>query len=124
MRTLRFADVEALHGYRRREDVARLQGWSPMSREQALELLRGEAADASLSPGVWRQNGIAMHDDVLAGDIGIHHSPDLRVADFGLSTDPRRRAPWLRVEAEQARDALPLRQYSKSRGGGKGVGGC
>src|SRR3546814_8858433 len=88
LRTLRLSDVEAFHGYRSREDVARLQGWSPMSREQALEFLRGEAADASLSPGVWRQIGIAMHDDVLAGDIGIHLSADLRVADFGLSIDP------------------------------------
>src|SRR3546814_7870247 len=90
--------VEAFHGYRSREDVARLQGWSPMSREQALEFLRGEAADASLSPGVWRQIGIAMHDDVLAGDIGIHLSADLRVAEFGLSIDPRRQGRGLRSE--------------------------
>src|SRR3546814_1013518 len=80
-----------------------------MSREQALEFLRGEAADASLSPGVWRQIGIAMHDDVLAGDIGIHLSADLRVAEFGLSIDPRRQGRGLGTEAVQALVSLLLR---------------
>src|SRR3546814_12102816 len=79
-----------------------------MSREQALEFLRGEAADASLSTGVWSQIGIAMHDDVLAGDIGIHLSADLRVADFGLSIDPRRQGRGMGTEAVQARVSLLL----------------
>src|SRR3546814_4725175 len=112
LRTLRLSDVEAFHGYRSREDVARLQGWSPMSREQALEFLRGEATDASLSPGAWRQIGIAMHDDFLVGDIGIQLSADLRVAEFGLSIDPRRQGRGLGTEAVQARVLLLLDRKS------------
>ncbi|MFC3716603.1 GNAT family N-acetyltransferase [Luteimonas soli] len=109
LRTLRVSDVDAFHGYRSREDVARLQGWSPMSREQALEFLRGEATDAPLLPGAWRQVGIAMHDDVLVGDIGIHLSADLHAAEFGLSIDPRRQARGLGTEAVQALVSLLLR---------------
>src|SRR3546814_19904150 len=50
-----------------------------------------------------------MHDDVLAGDIGIHLSADLRVAEFGLSIDPRRQGRGLGTEAVQALVSLLLR---------------
>src|SRR5690606_17377176 len=82
LRTLRLSDIDAFHGYRSREDEARLQGWSPMPREQALAFLREEAADAPLRAGAWRQIGIATHGDVLVGDIGVHLSGDLGVAGF------------------------------------------
>ena len=109
LRTLRLSDVDAFHGYRSREDVARLQGWSPMTREQALDFLRGEATDAPLLPGTWRQIGIAAPDDVLVGDIGIHLSADRRVAEFGLSIDPRRQGQGLGTEAVRALVSLLLR---------------
>src|SRR3546814_11845330 len=80
-----------------------------MSREQALEFLRGEATDASLSRGAWRQIGIAMHDDVLVGEIGLHLSADPRVPEFGLSIDPRRPGRGLGTESGQALVSLPLR---------------
>src|SRR3546814_17625989 len=85
-RTLRLSDVEAFHGYRSREDVARLQGWSPMSREQARELLRGEATDASPSPGAWRHIGIPMKADCLCVGSGLHDRQDYgqgRVVNWG-----------------------------------------
>ena len=109
LRTLRLSDLDAFHGYRSREDVAQLQGWSPMSRKQALAFLQREASDAPLQAGAWRQIGIAMHDDALVGDIGIHLSADLRVAEFGLSIDPRRQARGLGTEAVQALVSLLLR---------------
>jgi len=109
LRTLRLSDIDAFHGYRSREDVARLQGWLPMSREQALEFLRGEATDAPLRAGAWRQIGIATHGDVLVGDIGIHLSEDLGVAEFGLSIDPGQQGRGLGTEAVQALVSLLLR---------------
>jgi len=109
LRTLRLSDIDAFHGYRSREDVARLQGWSPMSREQALAFLREEATDAPLRAGAWRQIGIATHGDVLVGDIGVHLSGDLGVAGFGLSIDPGRQGQGLGTEAVQALVSLLLR---------------
>ena len=109
LRTLRLSDLDAFHGYRSREDVARLQGWSPMSRKQALAFLHGEASDAPLQAGAWRQIGIATHDDALVGDIGIHLSADRLVAEFGLSIDPRRQGRGFGTEAVQALVSLLLR---------------
>src|SRR3546814_19733508 len=104
LRTLRLSDVEAFHGYRSREDVARLQGWSPMSREQPLEFLRGEATDASLSHGVLRQIGIAMPYDLLAGDIDIQLSAHTRAAAFCLSSDPLQQGRGVGPEAAPAQN--------------------
>src|SRR3546814_16880675 len=50
-----------------------------------------------------------MHYDGLAGDIGILLSADLRVAEFGLSIDPRRQGRGLGTEAVQALVSLLLR---------------
>lgn len=112
LRMLRLSDLDAFHGYRSREDVARLQGWSPMSMARARKFLRGEATNAPLQPGEWRQIGIALHDDALIGDIGVHLSADLRVAEFGLSIDPRRQGQGLGTEAVQALVSLLLRHTS------------
>ncbi len=100
LRTLRTSDIDAFLTYRSRADVAELQGWSPMSEEEALDFLRKEDSDAPLEPDTWRQIGIAkMSGDVLVGDIGIHLSADQRSAEFGISVNPDHQGLGLGTEA-------------------------
>ena len=103
LRTLRVSDIEPFLSYRSRADVAELQGWSPMSEEEALGFLRKEDSTAALEPDSWRQIGIAMASgDDLVGDIGIHLYADQRTAEFGLSVHPDQQGLGLGTEAAQA----------------------
>lgn len=107
LRRLRLADIDAFHAYRSRADVAALQGWSPMSKAEALAFLRREDSAAALAPDGWRQIGIATaHDDALVGDIGVHLARDLRSAEFGLSIHPDQQNLGLGSEATRALIAL------------------
>jgi RimJ/RimL family protein N-acetyltransferase len=103
LRTLRTDDLEAFLAFRSREDVARLQGWVPMSREDALAFLRLEGTDAPLAPGTWRQIGIAdASDDVLLGDLGVRLSDDGTTVEIGISMHPDHQGLGLGTEATRA----------------------
>lgn len=113
LRTLRTADLDDFLAYRRRADVAELQGWLPMSEDDALEFLRKEGSDAPLEPDSWRQIGIATAcGDDLIGDIGVHLSADQYTAEFGLSVHPDRHGLGLGTEAAQALISLLFRHTS------------
>jgi RimJ/RimL family protein N-acetyltransferase len=69
LRRLRASDFRAFHAYRSDPDVARYQGWSPMSEDEAMTFLRENGRNAELEPGEWAQIGIAsLDDDRLIGD--------------------------------------------------------
>lgn len=103
LRTLRATDIKAFLAYRSRADVAELQGWSPMSEDEALDFLCKEDSDAPLEPDSWRQIGIAtVAGDDLIGDIGIHLHADQHTAEFGLSIHPERQGLGLGTEAVRA----------------------
>lgn len=103
LRTLRVSDLDNFLSYRSRADVASLQGWSPMSKEEALNFLHQEDSDAPLKADTWRQIGIAMAiGDDLVGDIGIHLYADQQTAEFGLSLHPDRQGIGIGTEAAQA----------------------
>lgn len=100
LRTLRTDDLDAFLAFRSRADVARYQGWTPMSREDALAFLRMEGTDAPLVPGAWRQIGIAgVTDDVLVGDLGVHPSDDGTTVEIGISMHPDHQGLGLGSEA-------------------------
>lgn len=113
LRALRTSDIDGFFAYRSCADVAELQGWSPLSRDDALAFLCKEDSDAPLEPDSWRQIGIATaHGDNLVGDIGIHLYADQRTAEFGLSIHPDRQGLGLGTEAAQALISLFFRHTS------------
>ncbi|MGY0558166.1 MULTISPECIES: GNAT family N-acetyltransferase [unclassified Lysobacter] len=89
LRSLRQDDLSAFHAYRCDAEVARLQGWSPMTAADASGFLESQVQHACLVPGAWHQLGIAsVENDLLIGDAGIWLSPDCAQAEFGLSITP------------------------------------
>lgn len=74
LRALHRGDLEAFLAYRADPEVARYQGWSPMTQAQALAFIDEMAAMTAWPPGAWLQIGIARRsDDRLVGDIGLLH---------------------------------------------------
>lgn len=107
LRRLRASDFRAFHAYRSDPDVARYQGWSVMSEDEAYAFLRDQARNAGLEPGEWAQLGIAaIEDDQLLGDIGVWLAPDGRWAEFGLSVHPQYQRAGLGRESAEALIAL------------------
>ena len=89
LRQMRPEDLEAFLAYRSDPGVARFQGGSPMSRNEAEDYLRVQALPAAFAPGTWRQIAIAdLQSDLLVGDAGIRVSHDSSSAEFGLSITP------------------------------------
>jgi RimJ/RimL family protein N-acetyltransferase len=89
LRSLRQDDLSAFHAYRSDADVARFQGWSPMTVAEASAFLEAQTHNACLVPGTWHQLGIAsLEGDLLLGDAGMWLSPDSTQAEFGLSIAP------------------------------------
>jgi aminoglycoside 6'-N-acetyltransferase len=87
LRALRSSDLQAFLAYRSDPDVARFQGWAPMSPEQAAAFLAEMAAPAAWPEGEWLQLAIARSaDDALVGDIGLlHEAPDEVQLGFSLA---------------------------------------
>ena len=74
LRALRSSDLQAFLAYRSDPDVARFQGWAPMSPAQAAAFLAEMAAPTAWPLGEWLQVAIARSaDDALVGDIGLWH---------------------------------------------------
>lgn len=86
LRALRQADAGAFHAYRCDPEVARFQGWAPMTDREASDFVAAQACHRCLTPGAWHQLGIAYLDsDLLIGDAGVWLSPDSSQAEIGLS---------------------------------------
>lgn len=107
LRRLRASDFRNFHAYRSDAEVARYQGWAPMSEAEATETLRDYSRNAGLEPGEWAQVGIAaLDDDRLVGDLGVWLSPDGRMAEFGVSLHQEFQRTGLGLESAQAMIAL------------------
>lgn len=106
LRRLRPSDFRAFHAYRSDPEVARFQGWSPMTEDEAMSFLREHGPNAGLEPGEWAQLGIAVDDDRLIGDLGVFLSADARWAEFGVSLHPDAQGGGLATEAAGALIAL------------------
>lgn len=85
-RRLRADDLSAFLAYRSDPQVARFQGWSPMSEAQARDFLNQQAGFTELVPDAWVQLGVAEPDGkTLLGDVGIGLSADASCAEIGVS---------------------------------------
>lgn len=85
-RHLRKDDLEDFLAYRKDPEVARYQGWEPMTEHEGEKFLESHSKHACLTPGTWQQLGIAhLKSDTLIGDIGLCLSSDKSSVEFGIS---------------------------------------
>ena len=99
-RPLREADLAAFLEYRSDPDVARLQGWEPMSNREATQFLAESASASRFVPGKWTQIAIVeSFTDHLIGDIGVYVSPDQDTAEFGITVTPSAQGKGYATEA-------------------------
>jgi len=88
LRLLRGADVEAFHAYRSDPELARYQGWSVMSVEEARAFIAEmqDSISAFVAGGQWIQLAIAhAASDELLGDVGLFLSEDLSYGEIGFT---------------------------------------
>jgi aminoglycoside 6'-N-acetyltransferase len=85
LRRFRPDDLQRFQAYRHDPEVARYQGWEPVSDEQAREFLAAMAGAPFWEPGEWLQIAIADRDDVLVGDIGLYTAASGVEAELGIS---------------------------------------
>ena len=93
-------DLPNFHAYRSRADIARFQGWAPMTIAGARRFLEEHGRVDRLTPGAWTQLAIAdKGGDELVGDVGLWLSGDSSEAEFGLTLTPEVQGQGLGTEA-------------------------
>jgi RimJ/RimL family protein N-acetyltransferase len=103
LRLLRRSDLDPFLAYRSDRDVAKYQGWEPMSRAEATSFLELHGSHAGFTPGTWQQIGIAdARSDALIGDIGLCMSPNGANLEFGISISAGEQGRGLGTECIRA----------------------
>lgn len=86
VRALRAGDLARFAAYRADAEVARLQGWSPMTRDESAEFLAAVVGAEVFVKGGWIQLAIAdAETDALLGDIGVFLDDEGTAAELGIS---------------------------------------
>lgn len=86
LRRFRSDDVARFHAYRSDAELARFQGWSPMTLPQAQAFVEEMAGISALQPGEWVQLAICdQRADELLGDLGLFLEPDGATAEVGFT---------------------------------------
>lgn len=86
IRTLGAADLVGFHAYRSDADLAKYQGWSPMSIADARVFIDEMARVSSLRPGDWVQLAIAdSKSNEILGDVGLFLEPDQSAGEIGFT---------------------------------------
>jgi aminoglycoside 6'-N-acetyltransferase len=86
LRRLLPTDLAAFQAYRRDPELARYQGWSPTSDDEARAFLAEMSTVSLLRPGEWSQIGIAERETLdLVGDIGLFPAPDREHVEIGFT---------------------------------------
>jgi RimJ/RimL family protein N-acetyltransferase len=97
-------DLDDFHAYRSDAELARYQGWSPMSRDHAA-LFLAEMCDADFGvAGEWFQVAIALADSGrVIGDLGIQlRKTEPAVAEFGFTLAGLHQGRGYALEAARA----------------------
>ena len=100
LRALREGDLDAFYAYRSDQQVARLPGWEPISRQEAARFLKENASVNGFVPGGWVQLAIAQsQSDRLLGDLGVFLAPDQSTAELGITITPSAQGNGYATEA-------------------------
>lgn len=90
LRAMVDADLDTFHAYRSDAEVARYQGWAPMSRSAAKEFIGSMRGVEGLVAGAWIQLAMARNaDGRLLGDLGLCLSPDGTHVQVGYTCAPQ-----------------------------------
>lgn len=86
LRRFRIGDADRFHAYRSDPGLARYQGWSVMTADDALTFVREMAGVAALVPGGWVQLAVADEGtDHVLGDVGLYVDETGRDAELGFT---------------------------------------
>lgn len=99
LRRMQEADVTRFAAYRANAELARFQGWSPMSLEAAASFVEEMRLAPALVPESWIQLAIAeLPEGLIVGDIGLclHADGDLEV---GFTIRPESQGRGFATEA-------------------------
>ncbi len=103
LRKLCVSDFGVFHAYRSDPEVARFQGWWPMSEDAAMKFLCEHGARTGLKSGGWVQLAIAdAASDRLLGDIGLWLSHDNSEAELGITVAPHEQGRGVGRDAMRA----------------------
>lgn len=87
IRPLKLTDLEDMHRYRSEQEVAKYQGFEPMSVDEVRAFIAEQITKSFGRPGQWIQYGIELKaTGKLIGDCAIklqQHDP--RIADVGIT---------------------------------------
>jgi len=80
------ADLQTFLAYRNDPEVARLQGWTSVSRSEAVVFIARQATQPIGEPGQWLQIAITLKQTgQLLGDCALKLHTDLRQATLGIT---------------------------------------
>ena len=103
LRRLHPRDLAAFQAYRANRELARYQGWSPMSDAEAAAFINEMQAAPLFTPGQWVQLGIAeAESDTLVGDVGLYLGEDETAGEVGFTLQPASRGRGLASLAVRA----------------------
>ncbi|MEM7490454.1 MAG: GNAT family N-acetyltransferase [Pseudomonadota bacterium] len=86
LRRFHAGDAAAFHAIRTDPDLARYQGWSVPTPDEARHAVAAMADAPAFPPGEWWQVAIAdPADDGLLGDLGLHLSADGTELELGIT---------------------------------------
>ncbi len=115
LRALAPSDAHEMQAYRALPQVMQYQGCGPKSLDEVQAFITSMANFDLNKPG-WNQVGIELVDDgTLIGDCGIHILEDTRIAEFGITLDPRHHSRGYATEAVKAILALLFLKFKKHR---------
>ncbi len=116
LRRLGPADLTDFQAYRSDPQVGLFQGWTPLSKEEALTYLAEVESAPLLKPGHWTQIAIASTEtDRLLGDLGLFVSEDQSQAEIGFTLAPRSQGRGLATSAVLAAIELLFERTSVQR---------
>ncbi len=99
LRNLTAADLAAFQAYRGDPEVARYQGWSAMTDDQAWAFLQAMSGVPLLTRGDWTQIAISDPQRRLIGDMGLHQSEDGVNVELGITLARAAQGRGLATEA-------------------------
>lgn len=90
IRNLKPTDLKAFHYYRSNPEVARYQGFEPMTKEDAASFIKEHKDKKFGKPGDWVQYGLEdKASGQLIGDCALKlQGDDPRIAEIGISIAP------------------------------------
>lgn len=103
LRRLRADDLPRFQAYRHDPEVARYQGWDPVSDDDALAFLTEMAGAPFGQPDRWLQIAIADRTgDLLLGDLGLFTAASGSEAELGITLAREAQGKGLAEEAARA----------------------